>query len=239
MSFKKKGYRKFKIFDQKKVNKLRKKFIEIFNLVSINNNYKKIKEDKDIIDLYHKKKNLWIAAYDQLRMLPDIYLLLNDTLKKKIHLKTGVKFPSLAAKPIVRVVMPGNIGTSKAAAHIDYPTYLGSKNAITIWIPLQKIDNYIGPLKLVPGSHKRKIKNLSKIKNGIIVDQKKLNEKLFKSINVNVGEALIFSHHLVHKSTDNFSEKIRFSIDVRLNDLRLMSYAKKLYYLNEKISFKK
>ena len=66
----------------------------------------------------------------------------NDTLKKNT-LKNWGKISSLAAKPIVRVVMPGNIGTSKAAAHIDYPTYLGSKNAITIWIPLQKIDNYI------------------------------------------------------------------------------------------------
>lgn len=239
MSFIKEGYKKFKIFDQKQINNLRRKFIEIFNLVSINNNHKKIIVDKDIIDLYHNKKKIWIAAYDQLRMLPDIYLLLDKVLRKKIYLKSGIKFPALAAKPIVRVVMPGNIGTSKAAAHIDYPTYLGSKNAITIWIPLQKIDDEIGPLKLVPGSQKRKIKNLSKIKNGIIVNQKNLNEKLFKPIKVNVGEALIFSHHLVHKSTDNFSKKIRFSIDVRLNDLKSISYAKKLYYLNEKISFKK
>ena len=239
MSFAKNGYKVFKIFNSKEIIDLRKKFIEAFNLISINNNYKRIRKDEDIENLYIKRKKLWIGAYDQLRMFPDIYSLLNNVLKKKIHRNTGIKFPSLAAKPIVRVVMPGNVGTSKASAHVDYPTYLGSKNAVTIWIPLQKIDNSIGPLKLIPGSHKKKINNLSKIKKGIIVNKKNANEKLFKAIKINIGEVLIFSHHLVHKSTDNLSKKIRFSIDLRLNDLRLKTYAKRLYYLNEKISYKK
>ena len=63
MSFAKNGYKVFKIFNSKEIIDLRKKFIEAFNLISINNNYKRIRKDEDIENLYIKrKKHLYIIC---------------------------------------------------------------------------------------------------------------------------------------------------------------------------------
>jgi ectoine hydroxylase-related dioxygenase (phytanoyl-CoA dioxygenase family) len=239
MSFEKNGYKVIKLCNKKQIVNLRKKFIETFKLASTLNNSINIKSDLDVLNLYKNKKKLWVAAYDQLRMLPDIYFFFNENFKKKLKKNTKIRFPALTSKPLVRVVMPGNIGTSKAAAHIDYPTYLGSKNAITIWIPLQKMDNSNGSLKILPGSHKKKNKHLSKIYKGTITKTDSMNKKKLKSIYLNPGEALIFSHFLVHESGENLSKKIRFSIDLRFNDLSSAPYAKRHYYLNESVFYKK
>ena len=46
---------------------------------------------------------------------------------------------------------------------------------------------------------------------------------------VKAGEALIFSEFLVHRSGKNISDKIRFSIQLRLTDLLSNDYMKKNY----------
>ena len=57
MSYQKKGYKIINIGKKKKIINFRKKIIKIFSLASKSNNYKEVKSDKDIIDLYIKKKN--------------------------------------------------------------------------------------------------------------------------------------------------------------------------------------
>ncbi len=59
------------------------------------------------------------------------------------------------------------------------------------------------------------------------------------SLPAKIGQAIIFSHFTVHESGQNLSNTIRFSLDFRLNDLNNKMYAKRKYYLNEKILFKK
>ena len=52
-------------------------------------------------------------------------------------------------------------------------------------------------------------------------------ESDFKSINVKLGQALIFSSYLVHKSGSNNSNQIRMSFNVRFNDLLNKEYIKR------------
>ena len=104
----------------------------------------KISNDHGIVKLYKKNKKVWISAYDQARMLPDIYRVINNKIINKICKIAKIKFPSLTSKPVIRICMPNDIGTSLTNLHIDYPTHRGSKNAITIWIPLQTTNNTNG-----------------------------------------------------------------------------------------------
>ena len=197
------------------LKELRAQFLSIFNTVSKNSNGTKIKNDSDLIKLYNSKKRfVWEAGYDLRMFEPLIYKL--AATKKLINFAkiAGIKKPYFKTAPIIRVDMP-NDHKQSYGMHQDYPFSVGSKNSITIWIPLQDVSTKNGCLKLVEGSHKMK-KIYKTDKNNIIKNQYKFN---FKNVPCKIGDALIFSQCLIHKSGYNSSNSVRFSIQIRFSDL--------------------
>ena len=74
-------------------------------------------------------------------------------------------------------------------------------------------------------THKKK--NISyKKRSKLIKNTKKFN---FLQTNVKLGEALIFSEFLVHRSGKNISNKIRFLIQFRFTDLLSKEYMMRKY----------
>ena len=239
--FEKNGFSVIKIHKENKLKNLRTKFIKIFSKISEINGGLKIKSDKKILDLYKRNKKLWVGAYDQIRLLPEVYTLIDQDFLNKIEKSAGIKIPAFTSKPVVRVYMPKNIGTTKTVPHIDYPSHRGSKNAVTVWFPLQSLNSKSGTLKILPGSHKFKTISGS-IDKGTV---KRLDlsdrdyENQMQHLNIKIGEAIIMSQFLVHSSGDNNSDSIRFSIDFRLNDLNEKSYALRKYYVNQLSYYRK
>ena len=241
MSYYQKGFTIININKQKKLLNLRKKFVKIFSLASKLNNFKVINNDRDIYNLYNQKKKIWISAYDQIRMLPDLYEIIDKTFINLVSKSTNIKIPAFTSKPVIRVNMANDIGTGRADPHIDFPSHRGSKNAVTVWFPLQDTTNKNGTLKIIPKSHKVKTWVGSLKKNNI--ERKDIPSDWFrkKSIDVNLklGQAIVISQFLVHSSGLNNSKTIRFSIDFRLNDLADKKYAQRNYYLNQASYYKK
>ena len=117
--FEKKGFSIIKINKEKKISSLRAKFISIFSKISELNNCGKVNNDKKILQLYKKKKKLWVGAYDQIRLLPELHSLIDEDFLNKIKKVSGIKIPAFTSKPIVRVYMPKNIGTTKTVPNIE------------------------------------------------------------------------------------------------------------------------
>jgi len=237
-NFKKDGFEIIKIPGIKKIKNLKKKIISTFSLASELNNLKKIKSDKGIVELYSKNKLAWLAAYDQVRMLPELYHIIDDKLIKLLCKKSNINFPAFTSKPVVRICMPNEEGTSRTNLHIDYPTHRGSSNSITVWLPLHSTDKINGTLILSPKSHKKKYYNGSVSKRTVKrIDD--INANYLVSPSINMGEAILLSQFTLHGSGKNISNKIRYSIDFRFNDLNNKNYAKSYYYINEKSFYKK
>ncbi len=241
MTFKKYGYEIIKINKLSEIKNLRKKFVSIFSTVSQLNNYKKIKNDNDIIELYKNKKKLWVAAYDQIRLLPELYSFIDKSFYEKVSKVSNIKVPAYTSKPLVRVFMPKNKGTAKTIPHIDYPSHRGSENAVTVWAPLQDLKIGHGTLQILPGSHKFKTVSGSIKKNNIKrLDLSKRNyENKMVDLKMNAGEAVVMSQFLIHSSGENISSKIRFSLDFRFNDLMNKTFALRKYYVNQLSYYKK
>ena len=81
-------------------------------------------------------------------------------------------------------------------------------------------------MEVSPGSHEKK--KVFKMKKKSMLIKNSSNFKFFKS-RVKLGQALIFSEFLVHRSGQNISNKIRFSVQLRFTDLLSKEYMRKNY----------
>ena len=97
---------------------------------------------------------------------------------------------------------------------------------LTVWFPLQDTAVEQGPLKVVPGSHKEKLRTHcpSKLRSGSVVGSGAIPEKLFevektRPLPVRRGDAIFMHSHTVHGSLPNLSDRIRWSFDLRYNPI--------------------
>lgn len=90
----------------------------------------------------------------------------------------------------------------------------GNDREVTVWIPLYDTRMQHGCLSVMPGSHQ-----LGKIAHTLKVGKKNLPEGIYDRevllVEMERGDALFFSSFLVHSSTLNFSDRIRYSIQLR------------------------
>lgn len=215
-------------FNKKFVKNIRKKILELIsNTISQKKFDQKNISEKKIISLYNSKyKTDIINTFNHIAFFPELYSFASK--KEIINLvkKSGLKFPVVGFNNIGgRGGLPflyffPNDRKRYYQAHQDFFYLPYSKNSITLWIPLQNTSKINGGLKVIPKSHKNfKIYNHSAKDVKFNKLGKNFSENKFKSINVKLGQALIFSSFLIHKSGANSSNQIRMSFNVRFNDL--------------------
>ena len=77
----------------------------------------------------------------------------------------------------------------------------------------------IGPLQVIPGSHKELLYEVKKDDWFMSIDNKRFSETEFISLDMDYGDVLFFSGFLVHKSGLLKTDNHRWSIQLRFNDL--------------------
>ena len=213
------GFFTFNTGLENNLRNIRTKFTKIFDNSARMNGLNPIKNDKDVTDFSKTNHELWVSSYDQLRFLPEVLAISNEQIILKNIKKCGIKFPV-----VDEIVLRGDIPYDdqwRREIHQDSHYFQGSMNSVIIWLPFQDIDSKIGPLEVVNGSHK----------NGSISDQgKSINDSKFTSITMKLGDALVFSQFLVHRSGKNRSDDIRFSLQLRINDLEDDEWAKRKFF---------
>ena len=101
---------------------------------------------------------------------------------------------------------------------------------MTVWTPLVDIDEEIGGLFVVPQSHKRGLvkhyymdHSGMKTKVHAIREEEMEGDEPFRVI-MKAGDALAFHPHLFHVTADNNSDRTRWTIVTRYNELSKMHY---------------
>jgi ectoine hydroxylase-related dioxygenase (phytanoyl-CoA dioxygenase family) len=96
---------------------------------------------------------------------------------------------------------------------ISYNKHLS--DFITVWIPLVKINNHSGCLRMFKKKY-RKILKTKKVYNTIWNKIKNTGLGPYKDLNnLNLGDIVIFNKYKLHTSVPNNSNIIRFSLDLR------------------------
>ena len=221
------GFCKINIGYKPFLKKLRQKWLQMFNNISHEIYGKKIMNDKDLINLEKGKfRKAFVAVFDLIHLDPDIYNLASQKKLIKIYKKLGIKHPHYGTRPLTRVDLPQDLKYSFFDAHQDFPYNRHSKNSIVVWIPFMNTNHKEGCLELSPKSHIEK-KVFEQKKNSKLI--KNSNKFKFTKVKVKLGEALVFSEFLVHRSGINRSKKIRFSLQLRVTDLLSKEYMRRHY----------
>jgi phytanoyl-CoA hydroxylase len=143
----------------------------------------------------------------------------------------GLAFPCISARPVMFFnsrYLAKREEYWRLDAHQDWRSSQGSLDAITIWVPLVDIDESLGALEVIPGSHKWGL-----LESESVSYYGKISEEMavrkFLPVEVVRGDALIFSSFLVHRSGTNSTESIRWSIHFRYNNLSEQTFIERGY----------
>ena len=143
----------------------------------------------------------------------------------------GLAEPAICTRPVVFFNHPelaSNPEYHTTPAHQDWRSMQGSLNALVVWVPLVDIDVNLGPIEVVPGSHRL----------GLLPSQaddwyRKLDVSIkdadFLSVPVKAGDLVCFSAFLIHRSGRHQSQKVRWSCHFRYNDLAESTFIQRGY----------
>ncbi len=144
----------------------------------------------------------------------------------------GLVNPIIGARPAMqfnsRFLSKDGSKHWKLDAHQDWRTGQGSLDSAVIWFPMVDAGADIGALQVIPGSHKIGLKesSASGYQGGITAD---LKEDSFIQTAFEVGDILIFSAFLIHQSGNNITENIRWSVQLRYNNLNEPTFVDRGY----------
>ena len=222
------GFELFSLDIKREIVEVRKKILSLFDMIAVAHDAGRVRNDEEMIELYSgPNKVLWRAVHDHLPDIPQISSLANHPAILKVANTCGIREPaSTNGKPVILINVPGERGR-EFPNHQDFPFDPGgSENSLAIWIPLQDITMEIGPVELIPGSHKYGI-----LSHGDNVDVKKVKLELpdgvgnFQPATAKVGQALALSSFTVHKSGQNDTKKgVKMSLHFRYRDLASPEY---------------
>ncbi len=116
----------------------------------------------------------------------------------------------------------------KLDPHQDWRTGQGSLDSAVFWFPLVPADKELGCIQVMPGSHLKGLMeaDTSGYQGGILTE---LDKDAFIQTELEVGDAVLFSTLLVHQSGNNTTQRIRWSVQFRYNNLDDPTFIERAY----------
>ena len=216
------------------VEGIRSKFLEVTSRLAEANAFGRVATDADMVRLYAERKELWIGAVDQFPFIPELLAACGNPRLLELAHQAGIRFPAISGGGVSLLVNMPSDDHRLYRTHQDITYIPGSLNGITMWVPLQDSPLSLGPLEVVPGSHKRGLlptNGASDVKKNELVPP--VPDEAFLPLPIKKGQCIVFSKFLVHRSGRNRSDNVRYSLQFRYNDLASAEYQKRHLTFNK------
>ena len=174
-----------------------------------------------MFELFQTNFDVFVNTGKQAQHLIAMHRLATDDRIISLLSDIGYKLPTIAVRPAMqfnsRFLSKGG-SHWKLGAHQDWRTGQGSLDSVVMWFPLVNCDAALGSLQIIPQSHKYGLMKadtsgyLGKI-------QEEIKEEEYVQTEFEIGDLLIFSAFLIHRSGDNITNNIRWSIQLRYNNI--------------------
>jgi len=191
--------------------------------------------NSNIISLFKTDFASFHGAAKLANHIPSLHLLSLRHSLIEILKVLSIQSPVICARPLMWFHSPLVSKTERyhrLPAHQEWSNMQGSLNGIVAWSPLLEIDHDMGQLQVIPGSHLQGLLPFhAQIEKDypFAIEPDYYDENDFKSIDVNPGDLLLFSAFLIHRSGENVSDKIRWTINFRYNDMAESSFIQRNY----------
>lgn len=166
--------------------------------------------------------------YDRLRYLPALARLSGSPAIHDACRALGLQHPSLMGCCNMRLDPPHD-HRHLFAWHQDSVYLLGSVNAVTVWIPLQDVNLRHGTIQVVRGSHHAGLAPFKRISQKAIAPHVPMLQRDLAlarevteepdTIEASRGDIVVFKQMLLHRSTPNLGDRIRWTVQLRITDL--------------------
>jgi len=204
----------------------------VFKIKFESDNFRYENDDASLIEYYQTHQDGFVGCMREIQRLPSIYNF--GTRKEVLEMlkKIGLIKPVVSQEPIVMLnneKTSRRIGDWKTPSHQDWRSRQGSLNSVTCWIGLVDITQEVGPVEIIPGSHFNGLLPTEKDDWYMHISEKHLEEEDFVPVPINAGDAIIFSQLLIHRSGTNISNKMRYSLQYRYDDIAEKTFVDRNY----------
>ena len=168
---------------------------------------------------YDSERERWRECARRMWDLLGVYALAASPSVDAVLRKLGLGEPIISTRPEIRTDMPGDEQYMQPW-HQDWRYGQGSTNAVTIWTPLRDVGVENGTIDVMPATHLfgyLETEELSNPRRFSIVDPR-LDELDHEPAEMRLGEAIVFSQLLVHRSGFNRSGRARVTVQTRFTD---------------------
>ncbi len=174
--------------------------------------------------LYQKDFDAYLGTAKLCNHLSSLYLLgINSNITATLQ-ELGLSFPTVCARPVIWFHSSAVASTERYAKlppHQEWSNMQGSLDGAVVWIPLTQITEEMGKLQAIPGSHLGGLLEFSENQEAdypFDIDEEAFEERDFVELDVELGDLLVFSSFLVHRSGHNHTKDIRLTTNFRFNN---------------------
>jgi phytanoyl-CoA hydroxylase len=172
-----------------------------------------------LVRTYASQPELWRQCARRMWDVLPVYRLGGDERIAELLRKLDLADAIVSTRPEVRTDMPGD-DRYMQPWHQDWRYGQGSLNAVTLWLPLHDVDASRGTIELMPGSHLLGYLDVEELENPrrFSIRSDRLPDLPVETAELRLGEAIVFSQFLVHRSGYNSSGRPRITVQARFAD---------------------
>jgi ectoine hydroxylase-related dioxygenase (phytanoyl-CoA dioxygenase family) len=168
---------------------------------------------------YESQKTAWRDCARHIWDVMSISRLAAHEQLPRVLRRAGLEHPIVSTRPEPRIDMSGDV-LYMQPWHQDWRYAQTSVNAITMWTPLHDVSRRDGAIEVIPGSHRWGIlesRMLEQPRRFELVDDR-LQDARPELADLRLGETILFSQLLVHRSGHNTSGSPRLTVQFRYAD---------------------
>lgn len=197
-------------------------------------------EDLDIFNsmkvLYNADKNRYLSTLTLSSKLFNLYKIISEEpLINELKL-LGISLPTWQTKPVIHCMsdeLKIEGGYHGLGVHQDWRSLQSSLNTIIAWIPFFNVTKENYPIQVIPKSHLYGLCDGLQTDHFFEIDKNIYNQDDFIELEADVGDVIIMSSFLIHKSKTN-GNGFRFSVSMRYEDSTEETFIERNYPYTEK-----
>lgn len=144
----------------------------------------------------------------------------------------GLQAPVIATRPVIFIIhdalkVPG--GYHKSPPHQDWRSMQGSLDSAVVWIPFADVAPGGHALEVLPGSHMRGLLPTEEDAFGHRIDDAALPTSGFVPLELDRGDAVLFSSFLVHRTGQAGGQTARLAASYRYNNVLEPTFVERGY----------